>query len=111
MDLTDCRVVYVTAAPHEAPDLARALVERRVAACVNLVPGVRSFYRWESEVHDDPETLMIIKTTADRLEALKAAVIELHSYDVPEFIVLPITSAHEPYAAWLRDQTRENGSG
>ena len=111
MDLTDCRVVYVTASPDEAPDLARTLVERRVAACVNLVPEVRSIYRWQGKVQDDPETLMIIKTTADRLEALKAAVIELHGYDVPEFIVLPVTAAHAPYAAWMRDQTRENGGG
>ena len=102
----DSRVVYVTAPPDEAPDLARILVDRRVAACVNLV-SVRSIYRWEDQVQDEAETLMILKTSADRVDALKAAVTELHSYDVPEFLVLGVDAAHEPYAAWLRAQTRE----
>ena len=109
MDTTDCRVIYVTAPPDEAPDLARVLVDRRVAACVNLVTTVRSIYRWKGQVQDEAETLMIIKTSAHRIAALKAAIVELHSYDVPEFLVLPVSDAHEPYAAWIKAQTEENG--
>ena len=109
MNTTDGRIVYVTVLPDEAPDLARILVDRRVAACVNLVPQVRSIYRWQGQIQDEAETLMIIKTTADRVAALKAAIVELHSYDVPEFLVLAVADSHEPYAAWIRDQTRETG--
>lgn len=99
----DGLVVYVTAPPEEAPALARALVERRVAACVNLVPQVRSFYRWQGAVQDDAEVLLVAKTTRGGFEALRAAVVELHSYDVPEVIALPLAAAHAPYHAWLVD--------
>ncbi|MEL7369234.1 MAG: divalent-cation tolerance protein CutA [Myxococcota bacterium] len=101
----DSRVVYVTAPTEEAPDLARILVDRRVAACVNLV-NARSIYRWEGQIQDDAETLMIIKTCADRVDDLRAAITELHSYDVPEFLVLAIDAGHDPYEQWVRAQTR-----
>lgn len=107
-DPVDALVVYVTAPESEAPGLARALVGRRVAACVNLIPGVRSFYRWEGEVQDDPEVLLIAKTTRARFEALRAAVLELHSYDVPEVIGLPIAAAHAPYHAWIHESVEES---
>lgn len=103
----DALVVYVTAPEAEAPALARALVSRRLAACVNLVPGIRSFYRWEGEVQDDPEVLLVAKTTREGFEALRAAVVELHSYEVPEVIALPIAAAHPPYAAWIVDSVGE----
>lgn len=109
MSSTESRVVYVTAPPDEAPDLARILVDRRVAACVNLVTNVRSIYRWQGQTHDDAETLMIIKTTADRVPALRSAIVELHPYEVPEFLALAVSAGHEPYEAWVRRQTDENG--
>lgn len=99
-------MVYVNVPPDEAPDLARVLIDRRVAACVNLVTSVRSIYRWQGQVQDDAETLMIIKTSADRIGPLKAAIVELHSYDVPEFLVLPVVAGYDPYEAWVREQTR-----
>ena len=90
------RVVLITAPNAEcAESLARALVEERLAACVNVVPGVRSFYRWEGEVQDDPEVLLIIKTSADRCSALAARVEELHPYDLPEVLELP-AAGREP---------------
>lgn len=72
-----------------AASLAALLVERRVAACVNIVPGIRSIYRWQGKIEDETECLLIIKTVADRVVELKASIAELHSYDVPELIVLP----------------------
>ena len=96
-------VVYVTAPPEEAPELARALVDRRLAACVNLVP-VRSVYRWQGSVQDDPETLLVVKTTASRFEALRNTVVELHSYDLPEVVALPATDALPAYALWVRHE-------
>ncbi len=98
---TEIVVVYVTAPPEKAPELARALIERRLAACVNIIPGVRSIYSWEDDIQDDPEALMMIKTTSAGFALLRAAVVELHPYDVPEVICVPITEAHSPYQDWL----------
>ena len=98
-------VVLVTASPAEAPALARALVDRRLAACVNIVPAVRSIYRWQDDICDDEESLLVIKTRAERLQQLKAAVAELHSYDVAEVIALPIVDGAPNYLAWLDENT------
>ena len=84
-----------------AAEVARSLVEERLAACVNIVPAVRSIYRWKGAVHDDAETLAIIKTTAARAAAMRARLVELHPYDVPEAIEVPIAGGHAPYLAWV----------
>ena len=78
-------------------------MEERLAACVNLLPGVRSIYRWEGEVQDDGEVLLIVKTREDALPALTARVVALHPYDVPEVIALPVAGGSDAYLAWLRD--------
>lgn len=98
---TDVVVVYVTAPVSEAPTLARALVERRLAACVNVVSQVRSIYRWEGAIHDEAEALLIVKTSAATLDALLGGVRELHSYSNPEAIALPVVRGLEPYLAWV----------
>ena len=106
--MEDCRVVFVTAPPNEvAEKLAKALVGERLAACVNLVPGLRSIYRWKGEVCDEGETLLIIKTQAARLDALMRRVKELHPYEVPEIIALPVVEGHEPYLKWVKEETKE----
>jgi periplasmic divalent cation tolerance protein len=87
-----------------AARVARTLVEDRLAACVNLLPMVRSIYRWEGEVCDEAETLAVIKTTAERYPALAAKIAELHPYQVPEVIALPLADGHPPYLAWLAAQ-------
>ena len=87
----------------DASRIARALVERRLAACVNVVPGVRSFYRWKGAVEEEDERLLVIKTRRDRFEALREALVALHPYELPEAIVLPIEAGHVPYLAWLDD--------
>jgi periplasmic divalent cation tolerance protein len=95
--------VVLTTCPDEsaAEALARRLVEERLAACVNRLPGLRSTYRWEGTVHDDPEVLLIAKTNGERLATLSARIQELHPYAVPEVIALPIAHGAERYLAWI----------
>jgi periplasmic divalent cation tolerance protein len=85
----------------KAAQVARVLVEERLAACVNLVATVRSIYRWQGAVQDDAESLAIIKTTPERYPALAARLAELHPYDVAEIIALPLADGHPPYLTWL----------
>jgi periplasmic divalent cation tolerance protein len=81
--------------------MAQLLVERRLAACVNLIPNLTSVYRWQGAVEEAAEVLLVMKTTRDKLLALEAAVRELHSYEVPEFVVLDVESVSQPYLDWL----------
>ncbi len=90
----------------KAQALARALLERRCIACANLVSGVESMYWWEGKIESAAEVLMIFKTTADQIDALKAAIAELHPYDTPELLVLPVTAGLEKYLAWIEKETR-----
>lgn len=85
----------------DAERIARSLVERRLAACVNVLPGVVSVYRWKGETCRDEELLLIMKTRSERLPALREALVELHPYELPELVALPIESGHAPYLAWL----------
>src|SRR6185312_623096 len=85
----------------EGRRIARALVERRLAACVNLVPNLTSVYRWQGAVEEAEEILLVMKTTEAQLAALEAAVRELHSYKVPEFLALRVEAASRPYLEWL----------
>lgn len=99
-------LVLVTApSEDEAARIARAIVGERLAACANIVKGIRSIYRWEGNVQDDPEVLMLIKTTDERFEALAARINELHPYDVPEVIALDLTKGLEAYLGWVREST------
>lgn len=85
----------------EAERLAEQLVDRGLAACVNVIPGVVSIYRWKGRVERDEERLLLIKTREERFEALREAIVSLHPYEVPEVVALPIGVGHEPYLAWL----------
>ena len=99
-------VLSAVGAPPDAERIARALVEERLAACVNVVPGVVSIYRWKGKVEQEAELLLVIKTLAPRVEALKARLLELHPYELPEVVVLPIGGGHAPCLAWIEDQVR-----
>ena len=101
--LTDKVVVLVTcASAEEGKRIARAVVEARLAACVNILPGaVTSIYRWKGKVESAKERLLLIKTSRKNLAKLQAAVEELHSYDVPEFIALPIAAGSRAYLEWM----------
>ena len=99
---TAVRVVLTTVPTVEvAEQLAVAVVEERLAACANMVPGVTSIYRWQGEVRSEGEVLVILKTTADCVERLRARLVELHPYDVPEVVALGVEAGHEPYLAWV----------
>jgi len=103
----EVRVVLVTAPDAETgARLARTLVEERLAACVSLVPGVRSIYRWEGRIHDDAEVLLIVKTGADRCEALGARVRTLHPYALPEVLALAAAGGSADYMAWVTAETQ-----
>jgi periplasmic divalent cation tolerance protein len=104
----EVRIVLSTAGSRdEAERIAHALVEAQLAACVNLVPGMQSIYRWQGKVESTEEVLLLIKTTVAHLHRVEAALRAAHSYQVPEFLVLDPSSASEPYLAWLRISVRE----
>lgn len=87
----------------EGRRMAHLLVERRLAACVNIIPSLTSIYRWQGAVEEAQEVLLVMKTTSEQLPMLEAAVRELHSYEVPEFVVLEAKSVNQPYVDWLTD--------
>ena len=99
--------LFVTAPPDKAPDLARTLVQERLVACANIISGVRSIYAWHGDVSDESESLMVMKTRASLLEAVRHRVVQLHPYEVPEIIALPIVGGHAPYMKWIDDSTRD----
>jgi periplasmic divalent cation tolerance protein len=103
------RIVLTTVAnPKEAARLGRALVEERLAACATLIPGAQSIYRWQGGVESATETLLLIKTGAEQLAALEARLHELHSYETPEFLVLEVDAASQPYLDWLLASMRKD---
>lgn len=90
----------------EATRIATTLVEEGLAACVNVVPGVRSIYRWEGKVHDDAEWLLVVKTTPARQAAVVERIAEVHSYSCPEAIALPIVGGSQAYLEWVNQSVR-----
>ncbi|GGI92790.1 divalent ion tolerance protein CutA [Deinococcus wulumuqiensis] len=95
-------VVLVTLPPERASELARTLVAERLAGCVNLLPGVQSVYRWDGDVAEEPETLLLIKTVGEQYPALEARIKSLHPYEVPEIVALPFDRASPEFLSWLR---------
>jgi len=101
--MTELVLVYVTCP--EGPvalRIACALVKERLAACGNIVPGLRSVYVWQGEVHDDTEVLLLLKTRADRVDDLTARVQALHPYELPEVVAVPINAGSPAYLDWVR---------
>ncbi len=98
-------LVLCNCSPADGPRLARALVEERLAACVNLIVGVTSVYRWEGAVHEDEETTLFIKVSAAKRDAMTARLIELHPYEVPEVLVLDpdVAASASAYVSWVRE--------
>jgi len=90
-----------------AQKIASALVEAGEAACVNIVPGIRSIYRWEGKVCDEGEFLMLIKSSAERFDAIRGRIRQLHSYQVPEIIAVPISVGDPDYLRWLEQNSRQ----
>jgi periplasmic divalent cation tolerance protein len=104
---TTVRLALTTLPDAEAARrIARALVEERLAACVNVVPGVTSIYRWEGALQEDAELLLIVKTSEDRLAALAERLAVLHPYALPELVVVALSGGSERYLEWVRAETR-----
>jgi len=100
--MTDKILVLTTVgSKDEARKIGRALVERRLAACVNLVPQVRSIYRWKGQIEEAEEWLLILKTTRAAFERVREAILELHSYDVPECVSVAVDDGSEEYLSWI----------
>ncbi len=98
------RIVLSTAgSEEEGAQIAKSLIERKLCACVNLVPKIRSLYRWEGEVQDDAEVLLIMKTTQDKLGALSGHLAQIHSYDVPEVLAIAVDKGSVSYLEWLAE--------
>jgi periplasmic divalent cation tolerance protein len=104
-------VLSTVGTAEDAERIARALVERGLAACVNVLPAVTSIYRWKGGVERDEERLLLIKTRAERFPALKQALVSLHPYEVPEILALPIADGHGPYLDWLDQSVAEEPPG
>ena len=103
----ECVVLVTCASAAEARRIARAVVEARLAACVSILPGaMASVYRWKGKVESARERLLLIKTSRKRLDKLQATVERLHSYDVPEFIAIPIVAGSAAYLAWIKDSVK-----
>ena len=106
--MTDKRIVLTTAgSEEEAQRIALALVDARLAACVNIVPHIESVYRWQGEIESSKEWLLIIKTATQRVSAIREQIKELHSYELPEHIVLNVEDGSPEYLAWLEESIRE----
>jgi periplasmic divalent cation tolerance protein len=104
MEKTKARIVLTTAgSQEEAQKIAHALVERKLAACVNIVPRIESVYRWQGKVENAAEWLLIVKTTAKRFEAVRDAIKDLHSYELPECLMLEISDGSNAYFAWIEE--------
>ena len=102
--MTDKRIVLTTAgSAEEARKIAGSLVERQLAACVNIVERIESIYRWHGKVESAQEWLLLIKTTAEKFAAVRDAITELHSYDLPECIAINVEDGSEAYLRWIDD--------
>lgn len=105
--MTDVIVVLSTAPSEEkAAEIARTLVEEELAACGNVFPGVRSIYRWKDQIEDEKEVFLLLKTRAGLFEALRSRLVEIHPYECPEVLRLPVEAGHLPYLDWVRASVR-----
>jgi periplasmic divalent cation tolerance protein len=105
--VTDALLVFTTLpSADKAAEVAKVLVEERLAACANLLPAVRSIYRWQGKLMDENEVLVLLKTRAEHLERLKLRLLELHPYEVPEVLAVPVESGYQPYLEWLAGETK-----
>jgi periplasmic divalent cation tolerance protein len=105
--MPDYTVIFVTtSSPDESEKIGRALVEEKLVACANIVPSIRSIYHWQGKICDDKETLIILKTKKELFEQIEQRVKELHSYEVPEIISMPIIEGSNEYLSWLENETK-----
>ena len=104
--MTDAILVIVSCREDEAQSIAKPLIEEKLAACVSMIPAVKSMYEWKGEFCEEQESLLLIKTSSDCWQHLEKRIKSLHSYTVPEILAIPIESGHEPYLQWLIKATQ-----
>jgi periplasmic divalent cation tolerance protein len=104
--MTPTMIYITTSSTEEALRIGRDVVALRLAACANVLPGVTSVFRWQGEVQEDGETALILKTRSELVEALTKRVKELHSYDCPCVVALPITGGNPDFLRWIAEETR-----
>jgi periplasmic divalent cation tolerance protein len=109
-DATVAVVLTTIGSPEEAAALAGVLVERRLAACVQIVDGVRSLYRWKDRIEDDREVLLLVKIRSDAFETVRRAIREHHPYETPEIVLLPVRDGDPDYLRWVVQETRSADS-
>ena len=108
MEAPETRVVLVTVGDKDSGlFLVRKVVEERIAACGNLLPGVISVFEWDGSIQEEGEVLLVLKTSADLVSQLVDRIVELHTYDVPEVVVLGVEGGYEPYLKWVHQQTNQ----
>ena len=100
--MSEIIILSTTDTPELARQIATALVESGEAACVNIIPSIRSIYRWEGKVQDESECLLSIKSKSENFESVRARIRQLHTYQIPEVIAIPIIAGDPDYLAWLR---------
>ena len=106
---TTARIVLTTVvSQQEAARMGRVLVEERLAGCATVIPSIHSIYRWQGQIEESNEALLLLKTEAERLGALEARLHELHGYQTPEFLVLPVENGSHAYLAWLRGSVEKD---
>jgi len=104
--MSNARIVMTTAgSQEEARKIAHTLVERRLAACVNIIPQIESIYRWQQKIETATEWLLLIKTQAESFERVRAAIKELHSYELPECVMLEVAAGSQEYLGWIAENT------
>lgn len=105
--MTDAMLVLTTLPSAEAAaELAKAVVEEKLAACANLLPAIRSIYRWQGRVQDESEVLVLFKTRQEHFDRLKSRLLELHPYEIPEVLAIPVEQGYQAYLDWLAQETR-----
>src|SRR5262249_33276188 len=104
--MTDALLVLTTLPSSDvAAELAKTVVGEKLAACANILPALRSIYRWQGKVHDENEVLVLLKTQGRQYESLKARILALHPYEVPEVIAIPVERGHQAYLDWILSET------
>ena len=102
-----CVVFATVNGEEQGMAIARAVVEEKLAACASMVGPIRSVYWWDGKVQDEPEMLLVMKTTRSLFGKLRDAIVKIHSYEVPEIIALPIVDGHAPYLSWIADSASQ----
>jgi periplasmic divalent cation tolerance protein len=104
--MTDAMLVLTTLPNADAAaEMAKSIVEERLAACANLFPALRSIYRWQAKLEDQNEVLVLFKTRQEHFDRLRSRILELHPYEVPEVLAIPVEQAYQPYLEWLARET------